>query len=545
MRANQNPFAVLKASTRDRKTRLIELAEEAELHGDHEAAIAARNTLGNPRARLAAEIAWFPGLSPSRVMRALEQIEFGSYPDMMGMNPLCRANFGIEALKLCAAGDQQGLKEAVVQISNSVEEIDSEDVFLAINEDRQAAGIPAITDISLVEAEIVERLRHFERTITAQLEELPTKHMVNCYEALVSWSTNDGEDEGQRLIEALVDSYELKAGSFLESEAERIKALITKAQESADRHVPERQVRASVNEIILALQGWDLVAQPIQLAYMSRGINHADSHNLAISARELAVHLFNAHDYLEQSTLLSEALQELFAEVPSVNDRIQDDIEALGNIAFERAEKAREEAEDEAEFARAITYETTFGTIFKDKFRISPDGFDYKGILTPLESISGVRWGAVHKSVNGIPSGTDYFFGYGTPKGSVLLQPSERVYKEIIQRTWRAVCVRILLGWMKDWAAGRVIKIGDVDISDDGIVLTRSRFFNEPEKQFFPWSDMTKSAHNGILGFKGISDKRFNVQFSYKDTWNIHVFDFAIDKIWEGKANKLSKIFGA
>lgn len=545
MDANENPFAVLKASTRDRKARLIELAEEAELHGDHEAAIAARNSLGNTRTRLAAEIGWFPGLSPARVRRALEQIESGSHPDLMGMNSLCRANFGIEALRLVATGDQEGLREAVMQISNSVEEIDSEDVLLAINEDRQVAGVPAITDVSLVEAEIAERLRHFERTITAQLEELPTKRMVACYEALVSWSTNDGEDEGQRLIEALVDSYELKAASFLESEAERIQSLITRAQESADRHVPERQVRASVNEIISALQGWDMVAQPIQLAYKSRGLNHSDSSDLAFRARELAVHLFNAHDYLEHATLLSEALQELFAEVASVNDRIQDDIEALENIAFERAEKAREEAEDDAEFAREITYETTFGSIFKDKFRISPDGFDYKGILTPLEKISGVRWGAVHKSVNGIPSGTDYFFGYGTSKGSVLLQPNERDYKEIIKRAWRAVCIRILLSWMKDWASGRVIKIGDVDISDDGIVLTRSRFFSEPEKKFFPWSDMTKSAHNGVLGFKGISDKRFNVQFSYKDTWNIHVFDFAIDKIWEGKANKLSKIFGA
>ena len=545
MHANENPFAVLKASTRDRKARLIELAEEAELHGDHEAAISARNSLGNPRTRLAAEIGWFPGLSPARVRRTLEQIESGSHPDLMGMNALCQANFGIEALRLCANVDQEDLKEAVMRISNSVEEIDSEDVFLAINEDRQVAGVPAITDVSLVEAEIAERLRHLERTITAQLEELPTKRMVECYEALVSWSTNDGEDEGQRLIEALVDSYELKASSFLESEAERIKALITKAQESADKHVPERQVRASVNEIIQALQGWDMVAQPIQIAYKSRGLNHEESTQLAFSARGFSVHLFNEHDYLEDATLLSEALQELFAEVASVSDRIEDDIEALGSIAFERAEKAREEAEDEAEFAREITYQTTFGSIFKDKFRISPDGFDYKGTLTPLEKISGVRWGAVHKSVNGVPSGTDYFFGYGTPKGSVLLQPTERDYKEIIQRTWRAVCVRILLGWMKDWAAGRVIKIGDVDVSDDGIVLTRSRFFSEPEKKFFPWSDMTKSAHNGTLGFKGISDKRFNVQFSYKDTWNIHVFDFAIDKIWEGKANKLSKIFGA
>ena len=545
MHLRDNPFSILSASTRDRKSRLIELAEEAALHGDHEAAVNARGTLGNTRTRLVAEIAWFPGLSPSRIKRTLEQIDLGKRPELEGMNPLCQANFATEALRLCESSDPDALQNAVMELSTYVEEIDPELVFQSINEDRQAAGIPQLTDGALVEAEIAERVRHIERCVTVQLEDLPSTAMVRCYERLASWSTNDGEDESQRLIDALIDSYELKAGGFLDAEAERIQQLIASVQASADRHAPEKLVRAGVTEIINALRSWDLVAQPIQLAYMSRGLDHADSSALAFSARSLAVHLFNEHDYLQDATLLSEALQEIFAEVASVSDKIQEDIEALEDIAVNRAEKARAEAEDEAKFAREITYETTFGSIFKDKFRISPSGFDYKGTLIPLEKISAVRWGAVNKSVNGIPSGTDYFFGYSTASNTIALQPNERAYREIIQRTWRAVCVRILLGWIKEWAAGRVVNIGGVEVSDEGLILSRSRFFSEPERQFFAWSDMTKSAHNGWLGFKGISDKRFSVQFSYKDTWNIHIFDFAIDKIWEGKASKLSQIFGA
>src|SRR3546814_3134866 len=63
MNASDNPFAILKASTRDRKVRLNELADEAALYGDHDAAVNARNILSNPRTRLAAEVAWFPGRS--------------------------------------------------------------------------------------------------------------------------------------------------------------------------------------------------------------------------------------------------------------------------------------------------------------------------------------------------------------------------------------------------------------------------------------------------------------------------------------------------
>lgn len=544
MKASDNPFYVLKASPRDRKSRLTELTDDAALHGDHEAAVNARNVLSNPRARLAAEVAWFPGLSPKRVERTLEEIQLGNHPSLDGMNTLSRANFVAEALKIYADGDPFDLQAGIEELSTHVEELDPDEVLQAINEDRQAAGIPAVNDASLVEAEFAERVRHFERMVTECLEDLPAKDMVNIYEGLVSWSTNEGEDEGQRLINALIDVYELKASSFLNGESDRITKLIDAAKVSADRHVPEKQVRASVNEIIEALKVWDSVAQPIQLAHMSRGLNHGDSKKLAFSARSLALHLFNEHDYLEDSTRLSNALQALFAEVASVNDKIKEDVDALENIAIERAEKQREEAHNTAEFAREITYETTFGTIFKDKFRISPEGFDFKGTLVPLDKITGVRWGAVRKSVNGIPTGTDYLFGYGTSSWSVDLQPNEHQYKEIIQRAWRAVCIQILLQWMEDWSNGRVVKIGGADVADDGIVLRRSRFFSDDEQQFFPWTNMTKSAANGFLNLYGKSDSRFKTGFSYKDVWNIHIFDFAVDKIWEGKARKLSKIFG-
>jgi hypothetical protein len=542
MNASDNPFFILKVSTRERKSRLIELAEEAALHGDHEAAVISRNVLSNPRTRLAAEMAWFPGLSPKRVGETLDVIGQGNYPNLKGMNPLCRANFAAEALKIYADGAPPKLQEGVERLSNHVEEIDPKAVMLAINEDRQVAGIPPISDLALVETEISERVRHFERTVRAYLEDLPSKEMVDTYEGLVSCSTNDGEDAGQRLINALVDSYELKAGGFLAGEAERIKKLIDNSKAATDRNVSEKEVRASVNEIIAALRIWDSVAQPIQLAYKSRGLDHDESQSLATKTRNFSLYLFNQHDYLDDAKLLSTALQELFSEVVAVSDQIQDDIGALDNIAVQRAERQRHEAHSKAEFAREITYETTFGTIFKDKFRISPEGFDYKGTLIPLEKIFGVRWGATRNSVNGIPTGTDYFFGYGSPHQSFGLQPNERQYKEIIQRAWRAACVPILLRWMEDWSKGQDVKIGGVAVSDTGLMLRRGRFLKEDESKFFPWGDLKKGSHNGCLNFYGKSDSRFTLSFSFKDVWNIHILDFAMDKIWEGKS-RLSRIF--
>jgi len=545
MNCSENPFAILKASARDRKGRLNELADEAALYDDPDRAESARNQLSNPRTRLASEVAWFPALSPKRIGQTLEQIAHGRQPSLEGLSALNSANFLAEALGNKTVHSSEELREVIGALATYVEDIDADLVMQAINDDRLAAGLPMLTDVSSVEAEIFERVKHFERTITALLEHLPSMEMVSVYEKLIAESTHEGVESTHRLIEALIDSYELKAGSFLSEEASRIKALIDAAKMAADKHVSESQVRASVNEIIGALRTWDRVAQPIQLSYKSRGKDHKESEDLAGSARDLAVHLFNEHDYLDEAKRVSEALQELFAEVAAVSDQVDKDVEALADIAIQRAERQKNEAADEAEFAREITYETQFGLVFKDKFRISPAGFDYKGSLAPLETITGVRWGAVKKSTNGIPTGTDYYFGYEGRTTQVLLQPNKHQYQEIIQRAWRAVCIRILLGWMDEWGKGRKVHIAGVEVSDGGLVLRRGRFFKGDDTKFFSWSEVSKGAYNGHLTFSGTQDKRFTASFSYKDSWNVHIFDFAIDKIWEGKAAKLSKIFGS
>lgn len=542
MKASENPFFILKASPRERKVRLIELAEVAALHGDHEAAVNGRNVLTNPRMRLAAELAWFPGLSPKRVTDTLDAIRLGNRPNLKGMNALSRANFAAEALALHAGSTLGDLQLGIEDLSDHVEAIDLDDALRAINEDRQAAGIPAIMDPALIEAAIAERVRHFERTVTTYLDDLPSKDMVAVYERLVSRSTNDGEDAGQRLINALVDTYELKAGAFLAGEAARIAHLIDTAKAETERKASAPRVRASVNEIIAALRIWDSVAQPIQLAYKSRGLDHGESQSLAIKARAFGIYLFNQHDYLEDAKLISAALQELFAEVVAISDQIKGDVGILDGIASERADRQRNEAQGQAEFAREITYETAFGAIFKDKFRISLDGFDYSGTLIPLDEITGVRWGAVRNSVNGIPTGTNYVFGYGSTRHSFVLKPNERQYNELIQRAWRAACVPILLRWIKEWSKGGDVKIGGVAVSDGGLVLRRGRFLKEDEFKFFAWHDLHKTSHNGTLVFSDRSNSRFTLSFSYMDTWNAHILDFAVDRVWKGKPS-LSRIF--
>ena len=72
-----NPFHVLSATPRDNRQRIHDLADEQSLIGDHEKCSNARSDLTNPRKRLVAEVAWFPGVGPSRAYEAFRLLERG------------------------------------------------------------------------------------------------------------------------------------------------------------------------------------------------------------------------------------------------------------------------------------------------------------------------------------------------------------------------------------------------------------------------------------------------------------------------------------
>lgn len=543
MDAFANPFFVLGATPRDRKPRLQELAEEQALHGDGEAAANARNTLTNPRNRLAAEVGWFPGVAPGRIEAALQTIRAGGPPEPDVLPPLCQANLVLTRLAAGGGRDAVVLKNSILRVATLVEQIDAAAVMLAINEDRQVSAFPQVTDLAAVEHEIGERVRHYQRSLTALLDDLPTAAMVQSYERLMVEGAVAGAPV-PRLIAELLAAYELHAGEFLAAEAERILGLLDATKAAADARAPLPQVRENVQRAVAALADWDRVAQPIQLARQNAGLAHDDSHRLAFRARSLAVHLFNAHDYLDDAKLLSSALQKLFAEVTAVSDVVGEDLRALGGIEAQRQAQLAEASAAKAKFAAEVTWETTFGMLFKDKFRMSPDGIEFKGRMTPAEQIGGLAWGAVRMIRNGRDAGTIHHFRYGTPVGTIeIVLDNEAQYGELVPRVWRAYCVPLLLKMMDRWRAGEGISIGGHEVRDEGIALKLPHMFKKDEWRLFPWTAMRKNTHGGSLTFLGDPEKDFKAEFVFRETLNAHILDFAVGRVWEGKADRLSRIF--
>ena len=368
---HQSAFALLGATTRDDRRRIVELAEEKSLELDHDVCQKARSDLTNPRTRLSAEIAWLPGVSPRKASQLVENLlhdpmavrEESGLPTLAHLNLLAAAFEAVDS-----EHDAEDLASFIQEVAYLVDEIDPEDVLRDINEDRAVSGFPEVRALDQIEAELAERKRYYRSAIKDALDRLPPTTLVQVMTDTVEEVTLGGEDHAPELIDDLVDSYEVETQGFLQKEAENVHKLIKAARDSANSG--EAAVKPYVDKLDAVARNWDKVAQPIQLSAKARGIDHEASRDLAYEIRSLAIDLFNTHDMLTQSQRLTGLLQELFAELPEVSERVEQDADALAEIFHERKKAvARKD-----EWAREITYRAEIGVMFKDTLSISPQG---------------------------------------------------------------------------------------------------------------------------------------------------------------------------
>lgn len=520
---HQTPFAILGVTTRDDRRRIVELAEEKSLELDHDVCQKARSDLTNPRTRLSAEIAWLPGVSPRKASQLVEGLlhdamavrEESGLPTLAHLNLLAAAFEAVDS-----EHDAEDLASFIQEVAYLVDEIDPEDVLRDINEDRAVSGFPEVRALDQIEAELAERKRYYRSAIKDALDRLPPTTLVQVMTDTVEGVTLGGEDHAPELIDDLVDSYEVETQGFLQKEAENVHKLIKAARDSANSG--EAAVKPYVDKLDAVARNWDKVAQPIQLSAKARGIDHEASRDLAYEIRSLAIDLFNTHDMLTQSQRLTGLLQELFAELPEVSERVEQDADALADIFHERKQAvARRD-----EWAREITYRAEIGVMFKDTLSISPDGISWKGQSFSLDSITRVRWGGVRHSVNGVPTGTTYTIAFGDKRSEAVVElKKEDIYSKFIDKLWRAVCVRLLGEMLEALKDGRDLYFGDALLHDDGITLVKHKFLGTNERVRCTWGQVQIWNADGSFCIGSKDDKKTNVGISYIHVANTHILE--------------------
>jgi hypothetical protein len=351
----------------------------------------------------------------------------------------------------------------------------------------------------------------------------------------VSVATDDGEDQGPALIDELADAYEVETQGFLQKESENISKLVESVRQAAPRG--HSAVSPILDKLEKVARNWDRVAQPIQLSAKSRGIQHTPSREVAYELRSLGIDLHNEHDMLDQAHRMTVLLQELFAELPEVAERLDEDVEAIERLR----QQAKKQEKDNAEWARSITFRAEVGLVFKDDLSISPEGIKWKGATYPLDSITAVRWGAVRNSVNGIPTGTDYTIAFANNRGSQVIQlKREATYSGFLEALWRGVCVRLIFEMIAALKDGRSLEFGDIKITDESVTLTKHKFLVSNERVRLGWDDVHVWNANGSFVIGKKDDNKTYGSAAYIENWNTHILEHVVRGGFKKGVSKLS-----
>jgi len=538
----ENPFLKLEATSRDDRRRIMELAEEKSLSLDDAECSEARSILTMPRKRIAAELAWLPGVGPKRANTVVEMVR-QKPAEVMALEKLpalARCNAIAQGLRLCKPKDPRELAQWIKCLASLSSELLPEQLLSEINEDRAIAGFPEVPDENFMANALKGRRDYFRQVLMEALDELESEGLVKALTVAIEETTHVGEAPAPKLLNELIDAFEAEAQGFLSAEGENIDFLIERVRESFSGKINEEYSRALVERLCKTVKNWDVVAQPIQVSLKSLGLSHDESRAVAANVRKLSIELANDHGRLDLAQIITETLQEVFAEVVEVADTATDDAETIERIMEEAELEAKEAEKNEEQWKRDVTYSAEIGTIFKSKLSISPNGISWKDQHMKLDDISGVRWGGIQRN-----SGTTFIVRL-TSKGRRPIEielKNSNVYSKFVDCLWKAAGFRILRNLLVQLNEGKKVRFGGITVSDTGIEMKQDLTFREGKTFFCPWSDWLTGNQNGSFCIGHKTDKKLAHCLSYLEVDNVHILEAAMGVLWKNGGARLSEIF--
>ena len=353
MSLTSNPFHILGAKMTDDRRRIVALAKEKSFGGDEEAVRKAQSILLTPRKRLAAEIAWLPGVEPERIGELLWGLHSSASwraaaawatgwntPSLAGANLLAHMGHYV---------DDGSLAWWVSLLAAAQRRVQADEVTALVNEARVAAGLPRASKQDVTE-ELRDRANSYRDTIERCLDTLETQRMAVVVTSVVNTATRKGTTHASALVDTLIDSYyDRRVSGTMDERRKGIANLAARVRADASGGRIAR-VPAIVGEIERALRAWDVLAQPIQVSLASRGMSHPPSDEIMRDTRNLAVFLINEHGvaFLEVAQSLTKTLRKVFAEMEPITELLDEDAATLDDIAAKvrtaRPRTVREEA---------------------------------------------------------------------------------------------------------------------------------------------------------------------------------------------------------
>lgn len=543
----ENPFRLLGVSTRDASNRIVLAAEEKSLVLNAPDCTKARMCLTNPRKRLSAEIAWLPGLSPGRAGDLIEKLV--SAPTevtkaLPSLAPLSQCNIAVSLLRrIDFAVDHDLLGDWLRFICNADERIEPESIMRAVNEDRTVAKMPLVQNIDDVEEELSARRKYFLSSMFDLLKKVENPDI--CLTKIIRESLKLGHLPA--ILEELADQYQIEVTKYLDQLEKRMDLQIDTAKKYAQvGQGTSKSVKAPIDDLIALLRSWDQIIEPIHLVAKNRGIEDGRSFLTARKIRDFAVHLANTYALHEDAKRITESMGEVFEEISQLSERIEEDKSALTEIL----QKKTQSKQHEDEWAKEIYLNIEFGTFFKDRLYIGPDGIRHNDAGFPLDKITRIRWGAFVNYTNGIRTHTSYLVSFGTNERMINVECSVKLesdaaskerFSTVINKLWRAVGIRLINETLSLLSKGYNIRYGDIVVDKDGITLQKKKFFSS-EPYYAKWEELKIGSGSGKFVIMSEKEKKAAAELSYRDMDNVHVLESVMEFLWkDGNFQKLRR----
>lgn len=328
----ENPFTILGATPRSTKADINEAVEEARLDADGIEAERrldlARQALIAPNERLRAELAFLLELRPAEARKVLRSRQFHDWLDVaQSAAGLSRLNILVEALS--KAPNMQSATTIFQDLIAGWSDLSPKSIVKQINEERAIAGF-SDTQFADIRSALAE-LRAFHAS--KALEAIDSVGNLSAFLTDLLTSTLIPERRaGEAFVTASLDEYAKRAGSALASGADRALATLEAYSISgseADYVLFER-----------ALEAWDALAQPMQLASEAKGADEAHSKDLYDQIRSKAIDLANDEGRHREALQITKISERVFAELPWAAEALKKDAQTLNDVI---AKKTRDE----------------------------------------------------------------------------------------------------------------------------------------------------------------------------------------------------------
>lgn len=324
-----NPLYLLGVSPRDGHASIAEAAEEsvASERLTESASLAAQQSLMAAKPRLNAELAWLPGLTPSRASKIVETILGSTESTAESLNSLTGLPAANAAAQLCV--QREPSLDALRRLVKAQSEIDAADILADVNADREVADFPLVS----------------QALIDGALQDLQKRHVEAANQAISNWpdaasnlsSLVDeflGEnDKEQDFVEEIVDRYYEVNSQNLSAIRERLIAAVRGFGASGAAH--------DLKIAISAMQSWHEEIEPRRTLFASKRLDEPLSAELFQSIREYCKTLVRQDKEPDRARQVLSSLRDEFGDVPSVVDQIDRDVAELSEgIMADKLEQA-------------------------------------------------------------------------------------------------------------------------------------------------------------------------------------------------------------